>query len=139
MRIENIEQTQKEVKRTERGWAAHFCASDNCRFRRNTLLECGEIKVIVSTVGNYHDSKGKYDQVGLGRDYETMAFHVDPESGDYKDIDVERQIIFNSPGAYLVKKGDQFVDLKANDMHEAVVQELTERLQRGETLGQEEV
>jgi len=133
MTIENIEQNQREVKRTERGWAGHFCASDNCRFRRNTLLECGETKVVVSTVGNYHDSNGKYDQVGVGRDYETMAFHVDPESGDYKDIDSGRQILFDAPGAYLVKHGDKFVDYIANDMHEAVVKEITEKLQKGET------
>lgn len=134
MEITKVEQTQKEVKRTERGWAGHFCASDLCKFRRNTLLECGEIKVVVSTVGNYHDSQGRPDHVGIGRDYETYAWHVDPDTGDYKDIDVERPVSFTSPGGYLVQKGDKYIDLKANDMHEAVVQELTERLQRGETL-----
>lgn len=134
MTVEKVEQNLKEVKRTERGWAGHFCCSDSCKFRRNTLLECGEIKVVVSTVGNYFDSRGKFDHVGIGRDYETYAYHVDPASGDYKDIDVERQIWFESRGAYLIKKGDKYPDLIANNMHETVVQELTDKLAKGVTL-----
>lgn len=134
MIVEKVEQNLKEVKRTERGWAGHFCCSDSCKFRRNTLLECGEIKVVVSTVGNYFDSRGNFDHVGIGRDYETYAYYVDPATGPYKDIDVERQIYFESTGAYLIKKGDKFPDLKANEMHETVVQELTEKLQKGVTL-----
>ena len=134
MKIENVEQNLKEVKRTERGWAGHFICSDSCKFRRNTLLECGETKVVVSTVGNYFNSRGEYDQVGLDRDYETMAFYVDPRTGAYNDIDVERQIWFESPWAFQIKKGDKYPDLKANEMHETVVQELTEKLQKGVTL-----
>ena len=131
MKVTKVTQTLLEVKRTERGWAGHFICSDNCKFRRNTLLECGETKVVVSTVGNYHDSQGRPDEVGLFRDYETMAFYVDPISGDYKDIDVERQIYFKSPWAMKVEKGDKYPDLKANDMHETVVQELTGKLEKG--------
>ena len=131
MTVEKVEQNLKEVKRTERGWAGHFICSDSCKFRRNTLLECGETKVVVSTVGNYFNSRGEYDQVGLDRDYETMAFYVDPRTGAYNDIDVERQIWFESPWAFQIKKGDKFPDLKANEMHETVVQELTEKLEKG--------
>ena len=131
MTVENVEQNLKKVKRTERGWAGHFIASDGCKFRRNTLLECGEIKVVVSTIGNYYNSQGRYDQVGLDRDYETMAFYVDPATGDYNDIDVGRQIWFESTWAIQIKKGDKYPDLKANDMHETVVQELTEKMQKG--------
>ena len=131
MTVEKVEQNLKEVKRTERGWAGHFICSDSCKFRRNTLLECGETKVVVSTVGNYFNSRGEYDQVGLDRDYETMAFYVDPRTGAYNDIDVERQIWFESPWAFQIKKGDKFPDLKANEMHETVVHELTEKLEKG--------
>ena len=134
MKVESVEQNLKEVKRTERGWGGHFIAASQCYFRRNTLLECGEIKVVVSTIGSYHNSLGEYDQVGLNRDYETMAFYVDPATGAYNDIDVERQIYFESPWALEIKKGDKFPDLKANEMHETVVQELTEKLEKGVTL-----
>jgi hypothetical protein len=138
MTIENIEQNQKEVKRTERGWAGHFICSSSCWFRRNTLLECGEIKIVVSTIGNYHNEQGQQDEVGVNRDYETMAFHVDPKTGDYKDIDPGKEIFFESPWAFKVQKSDKYVDLKANNMHEAVVQEITEKLQRGETFQRQE-
>lgn len=134
MTVEKVEQNLKEVKRTERGWAGHFICSDSCKFRRNTLLECGETKVVVSTVGNYFNSRGEYDQVGLDRDYETMVFYVDPRTGAYNDIDVERQIWFESPWAFQIKKGDKYPDLKANEMHETVVQEITEKLAKGVTL-----
>lgn len=123
----------KEVKRTERGWAGHFICADRCKFRRNTLLECGDISIVVSTIGLYiRESDGKMDEVGLGRDYETMAFYVDPGTGDYKDADVSREIYFDSNWALKITKKDKYADLLANNMHETVVKELTEKLKRGE-------
>lgn len=129
MEIEKVEQNLKEVKRTERGWAGHFICSDRCKFRRNTLLECGDIKIVVSTVGAMY-LNGKLEEIGLNRHYETMAFHVDPKSGDYKDADVSREIFFESNGALKWhKKG--FIDNEANDMHEAVVKEISDNLAKG--------
>ena len=130
MEIEKVGQNLKEVKRTERGWAGHFIAANSCRFRRNTLLECGDIKIVVSTVGAMYIN-GRIDEIGLDRHYETMAFHVDPNSGEYKDIDVKRQVWFESPWALKVKKTDKFIDAKANDMHEAVVKEISDNLAKG--------
>ena len=133
MEIEKIEQNLKKVKRTERGWAGHFICSDRCKFRRNTLLECGDVKIIVSTVGAMYDEKGELEEIGLDRHYETMAFHVDPNSGEYKDMDVQRQIWFDSPWTLKWHK-DGYIDNEANDMHEAVVKELTEKLMKGAAL-----
>lgn len=131
MEIEKVEQNLKEVKRTERGWAGHFICSDRCKFRRNTLLECGDVKIIVSTVGAMYDEKGELEEIGIDRHYETMAFHVDPKTGEYKDADVSRQIWFDSPWSLKVKKTDKFIDAKANDMHEAVVKEISDNLAKG--------
>lgn len=129
MEIEKVEQNLKEVKRTERGWAGHFCCSSSCKFRRNTLLECGDIKIVVSTIGAMY-LNGKIEEIGLNRHYETMAFHVDPKSGDYKDADFSREIFFESNGALKWhKKG--YIDNEANEMHEAVVKEISDNLAKG--------
>ena len=123
------------VKRTERGWAGHFICAQSCRFKRNTLLEYGETKIVISTVGLMEtpwekDStfyKGPFDTIGYSRYYETMAFHSDPSDTRYHGIDVTRQIDFDSEWAI------DIIDLddKANDMHEAVVKELTAKLRKG--------
>ena len=133
MEIEKIEQNLKEVKRTERGWAGHFICADSCKFRRNTLLECGDVKIVVSTVGAMYDHDGKLQEIGLNRHYETMAFYVDGLTGKYKDADVSREICFDSQWALKWHK-DGYIDNEANDMHEAVVKELTEKLIKGAAL-----
>ena len=120
-----------EVKRTERGWAGHFCCSYDCRFRRNTLLEYNDVGVVVSTVGNMIRN-GVPEEIGLDRDYETMAFYVDKRTKEYKDADVIKQIFFDSNWQLKNDGDDDFIDNKANDMHEAVVKELSEKLIRGE-------
>lgn len=68
-----------EVKRTERGWAGHYICSYKCLFRRNTLLEYKDVKVVVSTVGAQleSDRPRRFDTVGHGRYYETAAFMAD--------------------------------------------------------------
>lgn len=118
-----------EVKRTERGWAGHFCCAQSCLFRRNTLLECGNTKVVVSSVGSMY-LDGKLTEIGANRHYETMAFYVDDASGEYKDADVLREIFFDSQCAMKWHKGG-YPDKEANEMHEAVVKELSDKMSRG--------
>lgn len=131
-----------EVKITERGWAGHFICADMCKFRRNTLLEYGNKKWIVSTVGAMPESeimkkypelcsKNGFETIGLDRYYETMAFEAKncTEKGSdcvYLDANVSKQIYFDSNWA--IDHINFGTDKEANDMHDAVVMELTEKI-----------
>ncbi len=125
------------VKRTERGWGGHFICGDRCWFRRNTLLEYHDIKIVVSTVGAMRDWSAKgfpnddvsFDTIGHNRYYETMAFHSDTMDTRYHDADVSREITFNSP--WCIDHLD--ADDEANAMHETVVYEISNGLLNGET------
>lgn len=124
---------QKNVKRTERGWAGHFICADRCKFRRNTLLEFNQVKIVVSTVGLMQsgiNGEGKgFSPIGtFDRYYETMAFHSDKTDKRYHDADVSQQVNFESEWAISAIDADD----KANDMHEIVVNEIAERLTNGE-------
>src|SRR5574343_1056270 len=113
------------VKRTERGWAGHFICAYRCRFRRNTLLECGEKRVVVSTVGMMaSQTEDKFEPIGYNRYFETMAFHAHRDDDRYWDADVSRQIFFDSPWAICEIDADD----KANDMHDNVVFEIIDKL-----------
>ncbi len=118
-----------KVKRTERGWAGHFCCADRCLFKRNTLLECNNTKIVVSTVGLMRDLLGenKFMEIGYKRYYETMVYHADPNDTRYHDIDVSREVSFDSPWAI----DELDADDKANLMHEKVVEEITNKLKKG--------
>ena len=117
-------------KLTERGWAGHFICANRCLFRRNTLIDFGRKKIIVSTVGMMQDDRdeGKYDTIGAGgRYYETMAFGAKKE-GPYWDADVGKQISFESEWAICAKSVEKLpkdADNVANAMHDAVVAELS--------------
>lgn len=126
-----------EIERTERGWAGHFICANRCRFRRNTLLRLGDVRIVVSTVGLMEPLREgePFQEIGLDRHYETMVFHADPNDTRYYDADVTAQIFFDSPWAI----EDVDADDSANEMHETVVSELTERLKSGEFKGKNEV
>lgn len=121
-----------ETKRTERGWAGHFICSDRCKFRRNTLLEHGDTRIVVSTVGQMIDlflrGKSGFGEVGLDRHFETMAFHA-KHDGRYWDADVRKQIDFGLPWSIETLDADDL----ANDMHESIVAEISRRLESGDT------
>lgn len=120
------------VKRTERGWAGHFICGDSCLFRRNTLIESGEDRIVVSTVGAYR-SKEQIEPIGAGgRYYETMAFKAKQE-GPYFEADVSDQLSFESEWAICAESPDGLpddVDNRADQMHEAVVAELTDGMEQ---------
>ena len=114
------------AKRTERGWAGHFICGHGCLFRRNTLIESGENRIVVSTVGGYRYNE-KIETIGAGgRYYETMAFKAKKE-GPYFEADVSEELSFESEGAICAESPDELpddVDNRADQMHEAVVAEL---------------
>ena len=130
------------VKITERGWAGRFICSDMCKFRRNRLLEYGDKKWIVSTVGAMPQSetmrkipefcsKNGFETIGLGRYYETMAFEAEPIKNEegvviYYDADVEKQIDFD--GNWAINDCSFETDKYANEMHDKVVEELIKKI-----------
>lgn len=110
------------VNRTERGWPAHFICASRCAFRRNTLLERGTTRIIVSTVGSMRVNEEKEPtEIGAGRYYETMAFKARWEE-PYWDADVSEEINFTSP--WQITECEHKSDHDANEMHEAVVTEI---------------
>jgi hypothetical protein len=115
-------------KITERGWAGHFCCADRCNFRRNTLIEYDDIKIVVSTVGlmRSFDKENKFEEIGLDRYYETMAFHA--HNHGFYDADVSLQINFNSQWSI----GSVDAEIEANIMHDKVVKEIASRLKKGD-------
>ena len=111
---------------TERGWAGHFNGSNRCLFRRNTLIEFGEQRVVVSTVGLMQSRvEGELEPIGYNRYYETMAFDAEWED-PYWEADVGRQLTFESPWSLNEKERES--DDKANKMHDLVVAELSAKM-----------
>lgn len=115
------------MKITYRGWAGHFICSRYCAFRLNTLVEDGDIRIIVSTVGCMVTPQSKkFEEIASGRYYETMAFHAHRVEGDYWDADVTRQVSIS--GKWTVDKINKQSDAGAQQMHENAVQEIVSRI-----------
>lgn len=127
VRIGEVKPEEEKVIITERGWAGHFILSHNCDFRRNTLIECGDKRIVVSTVGAYYNN-GKYEKIGYERYFETKAFWAIYD-GTYWDADVNKEIMFES--GWTLDNIDYTSDKKANEMHDTVVEELKNRLLKG--------
>jgi len=87
--------------------------------------------IVVSTVGLYPDilELGKFTEIGYKRYFETMAFHSNPDDDRYHDIDVTREVHFESPWAISEIDAED----RANEMHEQVVKEITKELLQGRT------
>lgn len=117
----------KKVTRTERGWAGHYICSHRCLFRRNTLLSYKNINIVVSTVGALW-FEGKIEIIYPDRYYETMAFHSKEDDHIYHDVDTNRPVDFDSQWTI----SNLNADVEANDMHETVVEEITNKLLKEE-------
>lgn len=120
--------TKEKVETLERGWAGHFILCNKCGFRRNTLITYNDIMIVVSSVGLL-EIDGEFHTVGAGRYFETMAFHANKNDTRYYDADVGKQIDFESDSAIAELDADD----KANEMHETIVKEISDRLVNGET------
>ena len=117
------------IKRTERGWPGHFICVDRCFYRRNTLVEYGEVRVVVSTVGGMKNrDKNKVETIGHNRYYETMVFMAFKDE-EYWEANVSREVCFDSN--WFISKLSDDVDNKANEMHEKVVREIMRRIKQG--------
>ncbi len=118
-----------KVKTTERGWAGHFVSADRCKFRRNTLLEYKDIKIVVSSVGLMVSPDGSgFEEIGVDRYFETMCFYSNLKDTRYYDIDVRRQIFPHSNWQISEINADD----KANVMHDTIVAEMKGRMLSGE-------
>lgn len=127
-----------EVTTQERGWAGHFISGNSCLFRRNTLVTCGDIKWVVSTVGalkypidmpELHIKAGQMQEIGADRWYETMVF--ESKYDKYDDADVSKQIdidhdwgIWGDTWEEVILKYGKDVDKAANNMHDEIVEEI---------------
>lgn len=120
----------KGVKITERGWAGHFILAHKCTFHRNTLLEKGDVKIVVSSVGRmlHPYKKDKLYEIGCDRFYETMVFFAKDDK--WQDADAGRgEIECFKP---LCK--DPWDEMPANVLHDEVVEKYIEKMANNEKI-----
>ena len=126
----------KKAKVTYRGWPGHFICGERCVFHLNTLVELGEIRIVISTVGmmkNWHAPNAfnatEYEEIGCERYYETMSFAA-IRRGEFYDADVHRQVQFEAPWSY----GSIADEWKANKGHWNVVNEIVDKMETGQPI-----
>lgn len=130
---------QAKVKRTDRHKHEKFIELFD--FRLNTLLECGEVRIIISTVGRLPRPKGleKYYKaqwlpIGADRYYETAVWHA-MRVNNHWDCDIKRGQIGRGLFGEL-DRVDEKTDSEAQAIHETAVRKIIELLAKGETFGQ---
>ena len=94
------------------------------------MVELGDSKVVVSTVGSMRGSGDELEEIGYRSYYETKAFIAMLELGMYWDADVTEEIDINS--AQTLREASTGSDALANNMHEDAVIEIAERMEGGE-------
>lgn len=107
-------------KTTERGWPGHFILCDRCMFRRNTLVEFGDQRVVVSTVGRmWSKDRSQLETVGHEKHFETTAFPAIMKNG-YWEADTCNEIELMDQKSHIF--GDEPERSgEANDMHDDYV------------------
>ncbi len=126
--IQNEKELCPEIKRTERGWGGHYICALRCRFRRNTLLEYKDTKIVISTVGLKMSLNDKtiFEPVDETKNsyFETKVFYTDPKCKRWHDADISNEIkVVNECYICSIDADD-----KANKMHENVVNEIIQRI-----------
>lgn len=115
----------RNVKVTERGWNSHYgqISGIHYQFHRNTLLEYGNKKWVVSTVGVDKDDMPLHDNVRV----ETLVGVATLSCNNTYEIDKNQPIKINSTKT-TIKKDEDFSLIGANDMHDSIVMEMVEKI-----------
>jgi len=121
---------EREVKRTERGWLP-IGDTRILRFVRNTLLESGEVKIVVLTRGENLEMllpglPLDFERFYLTEVHPRQNFHM---SADWMQIS-QREIQFYGPCSV-----DYYYTTSccvASELHESIVDEITQRMLAGE-------
>lgn len=104
----------------EYGWPVHFSEQSKCRFRRNTTLTADDGRIlIVSSVGHLiRERPNMYfvDKLRGPHYYETMTFEGRKDDDGY--VEAKNGVEIDSWG---IDEFDDTSDLRANDLHEHVV------------------
>ena len=125
------------VKITERGWAGHFILAHKCTFHRNTLLEKGDVKIVVSSVGRMLPTRRnkdgildetKLEEISAGRYYETMVFFA--EDDKWQDADASRGEI----ECVIPWCKDPWDEMPANVLHDEIVEKYIEKMANNEEI-----
>lgn len=113
-----------EIQVKERGWPAHFVLADKCTFTRNTLLQHGQNRVVISSVGcllSSYKSDAEIEMIGSGRYYEVKAFVAIWEDNVWA-ADVQKQIDLECNQVITEMTDDSHI--KADLMHDEAVAEV---------------
>lgn len=123
----------EDIKRTERGWCGYIQGYQYCLFRRNTLIEYNNKKIVIATLGNFIDPF-RWKVMPLKDDiwYESIAGYAIDSNG-YWDINPQdiipircKHTISGTLDHIVEKIGTP--DIYANKIHEDVVNEMIDRI-----------
>jgi hypothetical protein len=132
----------KGILLVERGWPGHYICAARCVWRRNTLLTLpkgevnGEVRVVVSSVGNQRDANERSvpvaGWVGMPinppRWYETKVFMAREDDLGFWDADIGRQMRLPRELVTSLHRMHDRVDHDAEEMHSECCKYVMRRL-----------